>query len=128
MNTELKFNIGRWKSSYSWNDDIKRSTPIPACLAYSCCFWAEHLRELGNESISHELLIQELRDFFYNHFLHWLEVLSLIKEISRACKALYFTIKWISVSISDMISKIASLTIHKQVSDDKLSAFVSDAC
>lgn len=103
MNAELKFNIGRWKSSYCRNDDIEQSMHIPTYLAYSCCFWAEHLREVETESNDCGILIQELEHFFYTHFLHWLEALSLIKEVSRARMALYFTIKWLSVSISDIL-------------------------
>ena len=52
---------------------------IPTALRYSCLYWVDHYRQA----------VARLRDgdkvdrFLQTHFLHWLEVLSLIGEMSQ---------------------------------------------
>ena len=97
MNRELRFNICGWETSHLRNDDMKKSTPIPAYLSYSCRFWAEHLGEDGDKH-DRLILLEELRDFFYDRVLFWLEVLSLAKEVSIAQLSLLIAIRWLGVS------------------------------
>jgi hypothetical protein len=102
MNRDLKFNICGLESSHRRNDDMKKSMPIPAHLSYPCRFWAEHLEEDDNKH-DRRTLLKEMRDFLYNRFLFWLEVLSLIKEVSVAQIALLAAIRWLAVSFHRII-------------------------
>jgi hypothetical protein len=44
-------------------------------------------------------LVQVLETFVSQHLLHWIEVMSLVGEISRAEKCLQFLAKWMKVGI-----------------------------
>ena len=99
MNRELKFNICGLETSHRRNDDMKKPIPIPAHLSYSCRFWAEHLVE-DHDTHDRSTLLKEIREFLYNRFLFWLEVLSLNKEVPVAQRALLTAIRWLGVSIS----------------------------
>jgi len=58
------------------SDTIQRS--IPPHVQYACRYWLDHWR-LGNPM---EEDIKIIRQFLEQHFLHWLEGLSLIGEVS----------------------------------------------
>jgi hypothetical protein len=101
MNGGLKFNICDLKTSYLRNDDVKDLTSrieeaIPAHLSYSCRFWAEHLRDSPND----DEFLNVIADFLQIRLLYWLEVLSLIKEVSVASVALLTLAQWINVSLT----------------------------
>ena len=96
MNSELKFNIGGLETSHCCNKDMEQSIPIPTHLSYSCCFWAEHLVD---EKHDRRPLMKEIQILFHVHFLFWLEVLSLIKEMSVAQLALLKAARWLEVSL-----------------------------
>jgi hypothetical protein len=99
MNRELRFNICGLETSHHRNDNMKKPFPIPAHLLYSCRFWVEHLVE-DHDMHDCSTLLKEIREFLYNRFLFWLEVLSLNKEIPVAQRALLTAIRWLGVSIS----------------------------
>jgi hypothetical protein len=112
MKKGLKFNICNLDNSYLRNDDvedlesrIKKSIPIR--LKYSCRFWAEHIRDSTTATTQNEILV-EVRDFFHICLLYWLEVLSLIKEVSIASNALVTSARWISVRFLRPISTCCS--------------------
>lgn len=48
-------------------------------LRYACCFGIEHLLQIAAEDVD-AALAQVLTEFFDEHLLHWMEVLSLIKN------------------------------------------------
>jgi hypothetical protein len=102
MNRELKFNFCGLETSHYRNDDMKKRTSIPAHLSYSCRFWAEHLEE-GDDKHDRRTLLKEIHDFLHNRFLFWLEVLSLIKEVSVAQLALLMAIRRLGVSYFHLI-------------------------
>ncbi|KAF8432526.1 hypothetical protein BGX38DRAFT_1276683 [Terfezia claveryi] len=52
---------------------------IPAHIRYACRYWFDHFR-LGNDAIQKDLDL--LLRFLKQDFLHWLEALSLIREVS----------------------------------------------
>ena len=92
MQSALRRNICDLQGSerYQKNCDIPNISKrveeeISSQLAYSCRYWANHLAK-GDE-IDDELL-KQLNDFVFTHFLHWLEVLSLIGKMSSAYEAL----------------------------------------
>ncbi|RPB18652.1 hypothetical protein L211DRAFT_901709 [Terfezia boudieri ATCC MYA-4762] len=63
-------------------DDIQENIiqrHIPAHIHYACRYWFDHFR-LGNDAIQKDLDL--LLRFLKQDFLHWLEALSLIREVS----------------------------------------------
>jgi len=54
---------------------------IPPHVQYACRYWLDHWR-LGNP-LALEEDIKTIREFLEQHFLHWLEGLSLIGEVSN---------------------------------------------
>jgi hypothetical protein len=78
------------KDIYSLGDyglrpaDALRPDPDPlASLQYSCLFWIEHICNLNEGTKCGERLIDSGRvfGFLQQHFLHWLESLSLLKKL-----------------------------------------------
>jgi hypothetical protein len=102
MTEGLKFNICDLETSYIRNDDVEDLSErvekrIPGLLLYSCCYWAAHLRDTTSPQRSSDGLLQEVSDFFKHRFLYWLEVMSLVKQVSVANAALLTAIPWINV-------------------------------
>ncbi len=55
---------------------------FPAHIRYACCYWVDHLGQAGD--ILHRLRDDgEVHLFFKEHFLHWLEALSLMDTVSN---------------------------------------------
>jgi len=55
---------------------------IPIDLQYACCYWVQHLRRS-------EVCLRDddqVHQFLRKHFLHWLEALSLIREMSDSVR------------------------------------------
>lgn len=103
MKDGLKFNICGLNTSYMANDDVedlpqRMETNISPALLYACRFWAAHLRETTSDHDNHEVVIIEVKDFFYTRLLFWLEVMSLNKEVLTANVALLTAAHWIQVS------------------------------
>jgi hypothetical protein len=53
-------------------------------LQYSCLHWIDHLQNGGLFAMASEILVE----FLTCHFLHWLEVLSIIKKSSQSVYAI----------------------------------------
>jgi hypothetical protein len=51
---------------------------LPFAVQYACRYWVKHLQQCGMELRNHG----QVHGFLRTHFLHWLEVLSLIGKIS----------------------------------------------
>ena len=58
------------------NNVVRRH--LPAHVQYACCYWVQHLKESGAFLKDNK----QVHTFLQEHFLHWLEALSLIKKIS----------------------------------------------
>ena len=103
MNAGLRFNMCDIETSYLYNDDLDLAPRIekyiPNYLSYSCLFGAEHIQ---SSAFDPELL-REVDTFLYTRLLFWLEVLSLIKEIKIASRALLLIGEWSKVSHSIII-------------------------
>jgi hypothetical protein len=89
MKSELRFDICQLETSHLRNDEFPNLASriqqnISKHLSYSCRFWSNHLQDAA----SGERVFAEVRDFLYSRFLHWLEVLSLIKEVPAAVGSL----------------------------------------
>jgi hypothetical protein len=98
MNAELQFNICKLETSDKTNRDVddlndRISQHIPPHLSYACHFWADHARQMVFESTAVDIL----KPLLHQHFLHWLEVLSLIGHLSSASSALESSYEWIKV-------------------------------
>ncbi len=93
----LKFNICNLESSYLANKDVKdlRSRVdkhIPPALLYACRFWDNHLEHIDFET---NVFVQ-LRAFFAEKFLFWLEALSLTNNVGLASPALSALNVWLA--------------------------------
>jgi hypothetical protein len=101
MQTELRFNICQLETSHIRNADVSNLASrieefIPDHLVYSCRFRSDHLQ---TTAVVLEVVVA-VKSFMYTHFLHWLEILSLIKEVNIASQVLMSVRKWIGVSPS----------------------------
>jgi len=76
------------------NDTIQKS--IPSHVQYACRYWLDHWR-LGNP-LALEEDIKTIREFLEQHFLHWLEGLSLIGEVSNGAHMIIALEEILSVS------------------------------
>ncbi|KAE9583599.1 hypothetical protein CGMCC3_g292 [Colletotrichum fructicola] len=57
-------------------------THIPADLGYACLYWVYHLQQ------SEWSLGDDICEFLYEHFLHWLEILALLGKMSDGAAAI----------------------------------------
>jgi hypothetical protein len=70
---------------------------VPEAVRYACLSWPIHL--IASGSVSRTVSVALLQ-FCTHHLLHWLEVLSLLGELSRTAKYLPEIMKWCQVSTS----------------------------
>ncbi|KAK6969244.1 hypothetical protein R3P38DRAFT_2671185 [Favolaschia claudopus] len=87
--TKLQFNICGIETSHLRNSDLsdlsgRIERHIPEDLRYASHFWAHHLQAATASSG----VLDRLRQFTSHYFLYWLEVLSLLGEVSEAHGAL----------------------------------------
>ena len=74
-------------------DQVQRPDPDPlAAVRYSCVYWMEHLRQWDyNNPLTNRNDLEETSDainkFLRQHYLHWLEALSLVGSISEGVHA-----------------------------------------
>ncbi|KAJ6485356.1 WD40 repeat-like protein [Mycena vitilis] len=83
LNTQLRFNICGLEDSHILNVDvpdisIRVATNISAPLLYSSCFWGDHIAG----SPFDPRILEDISHFFHSNFLFWMEVLSLINQMS----------------------------------------------
>ena len=105
MRTRLRFNICQLETSHIRNVDVpdlasRIEKLIPTHLSYPCRFWSDHLH---TAKIDVEV-VESVKDFLHTHLLHWLEVLSLIKEVNIASQVLMSIGTFIGVSASVALS------------------------
>jgi hypothetical protein len=103
MKADLRFNICQIETSHLRNDDLKLAPrikeAIPNHLSYSCLFGADHLQR----TIFDAEILKEVKDFMYFRLLYWLEVLSLLKKVKTASRALLLISEWSRVSYLHII-------------------------
>jgi hypothetical protein len=109
MNKGLRFNICNFPSSYVSNDKIKVSDQIIS-ISYSCRFWADHLQNTDYDTEVHE----SIKNLLHNHLLHWLEVLSAIRDARSAIKSLEVASGWLRVSFG-CNAFLPFLNLHQRV-------------
>ena len=113
----LKFNICSLRSSHDRNVDItdlpdRIQQSISAVLSYTCRFVGDHMNFNSDDEQTedpedrrsmqeyYKSLRIELRHFFQDHFLYWLEVLSLEKHMNTASRSL---IAILEISMKEVI-------------------------
>ena len=112
MKAGLRFNICHLETSHLLNDcvsdlDVRIKNHIPDHLSYACRFWADHLQETRFDPGS----LAYLEDFLYVRLLHWLEIMSLIKEMFLASQALKSAVDWTKVTLYNFLNLPTYLNI-----------------
>ncbi|KAJ7488280.1 hypothetical protein FB451DRAFT_1553709 [Mycena latifolia] len=92
LNDHLRFDPSRFRSSFASNPKTPDLSRISRELSYACQVWGE---VLGGTDGGDENILRSLRTFFETKFLFWLEVLSLIGEMSCALGQLHGAKTWI---------------------------------
>jgi hypothetical protein len=92
----LNFNICNLETSYLANKDIPDlnslvNKHIPPALLYACCFWNNHLAQIGFEVD----LFGKLQTFVEEKLLFWFEVLSLTSNLGLASAAFSVLKVWL---------------------------------
>jgi hypothetical protein len=64
---------------------------IPAQLRYACRYWVDHLRRAGTEPYDND----GVHEFLKTHFLHWLEAISLMKQMPEGTQAVLYLSKYL---------------------------------
>jgi hypothetical protein len=103
MNSQLRYNICAIENPGTANSHVRDLATrlrvnIPEAVQYACRYWATHLASAGYE-VSGDLL-GEVDAFCNHHLLHWLEVLSLLGELSSAVGILSNAIAWCNTHVS----------------------------
>ncbi|QYS98000.1 hypothetical protein H0G86_005200 [Trichoderma simmonsii] len=89
MSNQLKRDM--WNLQHPGTESIGRkpaTNPLDS-IAYACCFWAEHLSCIGPEHNTCSQNAVEIKRFIEQHFLHWLEALSLLGAMHEGAMALW---------------------------------------
>jgi hypothetical protein len=85
-------------------NEIKPPDPDPlAAVRYSCVYWVEHLRLIPNQILDYQDKLSDngaIFTFLKNHFLHWLEVMGLIKRVSESIRTIDNLLAIVDVSCS----------------------------
>jgi hypothetical protein len=82
-------------------DKVKQPDPDPLSTAsYSCVYWIDHLCDTKKDSREDSLGDNGIiHVFLKEHFLHWMEALSLLKSIFSGIRALYKLESFLRVSL-----------------------------
>jgi hypothetical protein len=87
LSTTLRQNIYNLKDHGPMRSDWRPDPDPLASIRYACVFWLDHLCEVNGQSLFDQSDLADngaIPAFFKQHFLHWLESLSLIGKISEA--------------------------------------------
>jgi hypothetical protein len=102
MNEHLRYDICDVSKVLLHDEDATDSkarldSHVSAEVRYACKFWLVHVEKAGAPD---EPLAVQLHDFSRRHSLHWLEVLSYMKELSRVDQYLPQVLAWCQVDVS----------------------------
>ncbi|KAG6330466.1 hypothetical protein ID866_8623 [Astraeus odoratus] len=100
MQDGLHFNICKLDSSYLKNSQVNHLNTrikdnIPWQLSYACRFWVDHVQEIKH----HFGLAKEIKAFFEEKLLFWIEALSLLQALNSASGYLTSIARWMEVSL-----------------------------
>lgn len=105
MSAKLCFNICDLETSTLKNADVpdieeKIEKGIPTHLSYSCRYWADHLSSVPFNAN----LMATVKQLLYDQLLYWLEVMSLLNELTLVTPILTTVLYWSNVRIFDDFS------------------------
>ncbi|KAH9233329.1 hypothetical protein K456DRAFT_1911675, partial [Colletotrichum gloeosporioides 23] len=87
MSKTCRRNIYDLKAPGASLDDIRTPVPDPLGPAkYACVYWLEHVNDGGHMD---KQQYSQVYDFLKQHFLHWIEALSLLKSVSSGIAGLF---------------------------------------
>ena len=87
---------------------------IGDALAYACKFWTKHLLEIPSNSPCIEEVQRAIDQFFTIHFLHWIEVLVLTRNLETGVHAINNVEQWYtSVSTFEIIYQALYLCLFR---------------
>ena len=75
----------------------RRNTYIGDALEYACQFWASHLAKSAVSNPGNDEVYKVVDEFFKTHFLFWVEVLGLMKNLDIGVHALNDVDQWYSM-------------------------------
>jgi hypothetical protein len=122
MREGLKFNICRLESSHFRNCDVpdlseRIAKHVPKHLSYACRYWAGHLCDTVANGPGCGRLLTEVKVFLHVRFLYWLEVMSLLEDISTSSVALLMVLRWTKASTLSSYTRVQNwLTISLRTS------------
>ena len=98
----LQRNIYHLKDWGVPTDQIKTPDPNPlAAVRYSCIHWVDHLAECQPEEQlqSGQFQVSGIDEFLREHYLHWLEALSILRNVSEGILAISKLNKLVQVRV-----------------------------
>ena len=93
MSEQLHFNMSNIQSSYEPNPEVKPSS-ITLSLEYASIQWIYHAVDLAGSTC----LDDDIEQLFFPQFLFWLEVMSVLRRISRAVAMLLLATSTVSAT------------------------------
>jgi hypothetical protein len=63
-------------------------------ISYACASWIDHICIITDNT---ELVGAMLEQFLFNHLLHWLEAMSILKKSRMAIASIHFLLNWLQV-------------------------------
>ncbi|KAJ6586709.1 quinon protein alcohol dehydrogenase-like superfamily [Mycena sp. CBHHK59/15] len=108
LNTQLRFNICGLEDSHCRNADVPDlsdcvTTFISPGLSYASCFWATHLKDIDFDPA----ICREIKNLMETKFPFWLEVLSLLGQVTVATNALKTARKYTEGNDETLVDLIA---------------------
>jgi hypothetical protein len=105
LNKHLRHDVCGIRSPGLANGEIQNlsgrlTQAVPEAVRYACKYWQVHFVASGSLSVSVSAALLKLCT---DHLFHWLEILSLLGELSSVGKRLPRSIAWCQVSISSVI-------------------------
>ena len=103
MSAKLKFNFFDLKTSHILNKDIPNLMAHiinvkSTALDHASYFWAIYLERYSDRTLEEEIMVQ-MENFLMKHFLHWLEVMSIMGAVNHAAQLLLLAETWCKVSV-----------------------------
>lgn len=116
MLKDLKKDICGLQKPGTLVSEVKSSSiarDLPSHVQYACRYWVDHLQLLDNHQREKSGLCDDgiVHVFLQQHFLHWLEALSLMKEISKGVKMVSMLKSMLEVSHSNLSYTVREVDI-----------------
>jgi Tol biopolymer transport system component/cytidylate kinase len=116
--TGLRYNICGLADPFTAKKDVadldQRLQRVSEAVRYASVYWAAHLSCVEDEA--GDALERELVTFCEKHLFHWIELLSLLDQLSALKEYLFKSLEWCQVGLSFGAFKNAALTrlVHWQ--------------